>query len=207
MIDLDEFLPQVLPVARGCAVPTAINALRQAAMRFCEATRSWRCEDEFDVTPDTCAFVCAPDGAELFEIETVTFNGYPLDPISIAELDRERPLWRTDPPDNGSPRYYTQIDFDTIQIVPRSTGKVKIIGFFKPSEEAEQVPDYLATKFRRAIVSGALADILLIPGQPFFQPDLASVHAARFQSALDRNFNLNVRGQQRAPTRTRGQFC
>ena len=206
MTDLEEFLPQVLPIARGCALPTAINALRQAAIRFCETTRAWRCEDEFDVTPTSCAFVCAPDGAELFEIEAVTFNGYPLDPASLAFLDRTDPIWRTRE-DEGSPRYFTQLDFDTIQIVPRATGAVKVIGFYKPTEDAEQVPDFLASKYRRAIASGALADILLIPGQPFFQPDLASVHAARFQAALDRNFNLNVRGQQRAPARTRPQFC
>ncbi|MEY9435581.1 phage adaptor protein [Bradyrhizobium elkanii] len=205
MIDFDAFYPHVMPSAPGCPEPTVINALRQAAQRFCETTRAWRCNDTFDVTMDTCAFVCVPDGAELFEIEAVTFDGRPIDPISVAELDRLMPRWR-DQTEAAQPRYYTQLDFDTIRLAPAGEGTVQVWAFLKPSEDADQLPDFLGAKFARAIASGALADILLLPGQPFFNPDLASVHAARFQSVLDRNFNLNLRGQQRAPTRTRAQF-
>lgn len=206
MVDIDVFLPQIMPIVPGCAEPTAINAVRQAAMRFCEATRAWRSEDEFEVTPDTCSFVCVPDQAELFEIEAVTFNGMPLDPAATSYLDRIDPTWRQNKEFNGSPKFYTQLAMDTIRIVPRAAGLVVVHAFLKPSEDADQVPEFLANKFRRIIASGALSDLLLLPGQPFFQPDLASVHSTRFQSALDRNFNLNVRGQQRAPTRTRAQF-
>lgn len=208
MTDLDVFLPSILTVAPGCAEPTAIAAVRQAVMQFCEATRSWRSDDTFEVTPTTCAFVCVPDQAELFEIEAVHFDGAPLDPVSVAYLDRMQPTWRhsLDTGATGSPRYFTQLAQDMIQIVPSATGIVKVQAFLKPSEDAEQVPDFIANKYRRAIASGALADLLLTPGQPFFSPDLAGIHAARFKSVLDRNFNLNVRGQQRAPTRTRAQF-
>lgn len=205
MKDLDTFLPHVLVVAPGCAEPTAISALRQAAIQFCEATRAWRYEDEFQVSGKDCSVVCVPVDAELFQIETVTFNGQQLEPISISELDRKSRTWRDDEVD-GTPRYYTQVEFDTIQVVPRATGQVQVYAFLRPSEEAEQVPDFLADKFQRVIASGALADLLLIPGQPFFNPDLAAVHAQRFQSAMNRNFNLNVRGQQRAPTRVKPHY-
>jgi hypothetical protein len=206
MTDFDAFLPQVLITAPGCPEPAAINALRHAAQRFCERTRVWRCEDEFDVTPDHCAFVCAPDGAELFEIEQVTFNGFPLEAISISELTRRWPRWREDDGSSDQARFFTQVAPDTIQVVPRSTGRAKVFGFFKPSEDAEQLPAFLARKYLRTIAAGALADLLILPGQPFFSPDLATVNQGIFNAALDRNFSLNVRGQQRAPIRTRGHF-
>lgn len=207
MTEFDVFMPQVLTKAPGCPTPTAVNALRHAAQIFCERTRSWRCEDEFQVTPAHCAFVCAPDGAELFEIEQVTFNGNPLDAISASELTRLNPRWREDDQQESTyARYFTQLAPDTIQIVPRATGAVKIFGFFKPSEDADQLPDWMASKYRRVIAAGALSELLLLPGQPFFNADLAAVQAGIFNAALDRDFAFNVRGQQRAPIRTRAHY-
>lgn len=206
MKDIDLILPHVLTKAPGCPEPTAIAAIRQAAIDFCEATRSWRAYDEFETSEGNCTFVCAPINGEVLEFETVTFNGKPLSQKSITELDRIMPDWRTREHDATSPRYYTQTEFDTITIVPSATGKVRVNIFARPSEDAQQLPDYLIDKYRNVLANGALSILLLTPGQPFFSADMAGYYAALFQRSLDGNFNLNVRGQQRAPTRTKPQF-
>lgn len=206
MTDFEPFMPMVLSVAPGCPRPAAISAIRQAAIRFCEATRSWRCDDPFQTTGEPNDYICVNDQAELFEIEAVTFNGTPLEAAATTYLDRIIPHWRDAQTGTGSPSYFTQLAPDTIVIVPRATGSVVVHAFLRPAEDADELPEYLSAKHRRVIASGALADLLLLPGQPFFSPDLASVHAARFQAALDGKFNLNMRGQQRAPTRTRFRF-
>lgn len=206
MSPFDDFMPMLLASAPGCPYPTAVSALRQAAIQFCETTRAWKAEDEFDVDGESCGHVCVQPEAELFEIESVYFNGRKLEAAATTYLDRVAPRWREDTSGTGSPSYFTQVAPDSIAVVPSATGHVKLIAYLRPAEDAQEVPEFLSFKHRRTIASGALAEVLLIPGQPFFSPDLASVHAARFKSALDRNFNLNVRGQQRAPTRTRYRF-
>ena len=206
MRPLDDFLPMLMASAPGCPYPTAISALRQSAIQFCEATRLWKCEDEFDVDGDACGNICVQPEAELFEIEAVTFNGRKLDPAAPTYLDRVVPRWREDHAGTGSPSYFTQVAPDSIAVVPSATGRVKVYAYLRPAEDATEVADVLSFKYRRHIVSGALAEVLMIPGQAFFSPDLASVHAGRFERAKNRNFNLNVRGQQRAPARTRFRF-
>lgn len=205
MKDFDDFLSHVMPYAPGCAYPTAISALRQAAIEFCQRTRLWRSDDEFPITPDNCEVICVPTGAELIEIEHVTFNGFPLTPVSISELDRDHPYWR-----NGEtstmPQSYTQIAMDTIRVVPGAEGLLKVYTILMPSQDADQVPDWLVTKFARVIAAGALKDILILPGQPFTSPELAAGFSNRFYNALDDKASLHVRGQQRAPIRTRPQF-
>lgn len=203
MKDIELMLPSVLTKAPTCPEPTAIASIRQAAIEFCVATRAWRAYDEFEATKDNCSFVCAPTNGEVYEFESVLFNGKQLEHISISELEKIMPRWRER---ENSPHYYTQEAFDTITIVPKDDGHVKIHMFARPSEEAEQLPDFLLDKYRHILADGALSHILMIPGQPFFSAEMASYYAVKFQRALDRHFNLNVRGQQRAPTRTTPQY-
>lgn len=200
-----DFFPHVMPTVPGCPEPMAISALREAAIEFCQRTRLWRYDDEFEVTGDDCDVVCVPSGAELLEIEHCTFNGFPLEEISILELDNEHPYWREDD-QNTMPRYFTQIELDTIRVVPKAAGTVKVYTILMPSEDGDMVPDWLVTKFRRVIAAGALKDLLVIPGQPFFNPQLAAGFSARFSNALNTHGSMHVRGQQRAPLRTRANF-
>lgn len=76
----------------------------------------------------------------------------------------------------------------------------------KPSEEAEELPDFLIDLYARVLADGALAEILSIPGQLFTSVDLAVYHAGRFERELDRLASQHVRGQQRAPVRITPQF-
>ena len=39
MKPIDDFLPLILPRAPGCPEPIAFDAIRQAAIEFCERTR------------------------------------------------------------------------------------------------------------------------------------------------------------------------
>lgn len=205
MRDFEDFFPHVMPSAPGCPEPTAIHALRQSAIEFCYRTRLWRSDDEFQVSPGESDIVCVPADAQLLEIEHATFNGVPLTQTSINELDREWPRWREDA-QQTMPKYFTQTAIDTVRLVPPATGILKVYTILMPSEDAEMTPRWLLDKFARIIADGALKDILILPGQPFFNPDLAATFHSRFYRALDTHSSLNVRGQQRAPLRSFPQY-
>lgn len=206
MVELDQFLVHVLPYAPACPEPSAIHALRQAAIEFCRATKLWRSDDEFEVTQADSDAVCVPVGAQLLTIEHATFNGYPLKPMALADLNRLYPDWRESTDATSLPSYFTQIELDTVRVVPPAEGVLRLYTVLAPSEEADAVPEWLLSKYGRAIAAGALKDVLVLPGQPFFNPDLASMFSTRFYTTIQSHFSDSARGQQRARLRTKAQF-
>ena len=78
--------------------------------------------------------------------------------------------------------------------------------FLKPSQETDILPDFLVSHMARNIADGALATLLLLPNQPFTNPQMAMAFEAKFQASLDKNFDFNLRGQQRARKRTRANY-
>lgn len=205
MKDIDAFLPGILPFAPGCAAPTAYFGIRQAAIEFCERTRQWRYEDTFDVTVDDCDSILVPFGAVVHEIESAQFNGQPLDPKSTLWLDTNQNGWRTNAL-TGTPHYLTQVEPDTIIVVPKSAGSLHLCMWLKPSQESTEFPDFIVDQYRETIAFGALSRILMIPNQSFTNVQMGAAWGKLFQDKLD---GLSVKGsigQQRAPLRTKASM-
>lgn len=202
MKELSHFLTAIMPFAPGCAKPTAYSWIRQAAIEFCERTRLWRFEDEFRVVADD-ELIAVPDGAVVHEIESAAFDGRPLIPRAIVDLDRQDGRWR----DNiSAPNFITQPTPDTIRLAPRGNGTLRVSLFLKPSTDTDVVPDWMVDQHRQVIADGALARILVIPNQSFTNVDMAGVFMQRFESKLTSLFDKGLTGQQRAPLRTKPMF-
>lgn len=204
MIELDVFLTKIMPYVPGCPEPSAFAAIIKAAQEFCERTRLWRDEDTFTLTPTSCNVVCAPEGADLFEIENALLDGGRLEPTSLSDLNHKYPRWRE--LDAGQGQWITQIEHGSVVVVPKCTGTLKLSTFLRPSDEADQLPDFLSKLYRQCIADGALAEILMLPGQPFTDPSRAQFYSMRFEAKLSELTNRTIKGQQRAPTRVRAQF-
>ena len=203
MKSTDEFLSLIMPSAPGCPHPSAHQAIIQAAIELCESTKLWRDRDSFSVTTAGSAFVCVPDGAELVEFNAPLLDGEPLEPIPLAELDDRMPDWETA---TGPGRWVTQIDMDTLRVVPACNGRVTIRTVLKPAQDADMLPAFLADKYRRLIADGALGHILLLPGQNFTDPTMAQFYMNRFEQGIRKLISLKTQGQQRAPARTKPHF-
>lgn len=207
MKSLDEFLPNIRMYAPGVADPTAYFAIRQAAIEFCERTRAWRYADEFDVKIDDAEGLYAPSSSVIHEIDNVWFDGVKLTPKTPEQLDTLVSDWRSGAArPTGQPNYVTQLEQNTITLVPFGAGTVKLALFLKPSQDADDLPDFLADQHRETIAWGALARILLIPNQSFTSPEMGSAFGQAFQGKLDGKSNLGITGQQRAPVRTKASF-
>jgi len=200
MREIADMMRLVLPFAPGCPEPVAVQYLREAAITFCERTRIWRASDKFNVQGGCDEVLCTPSYAQIYEIERAWFNDRDLEPAPYGGFDRHE--YR-----DALPRYITQASPESVRLVPGALeeGVLTLSLFLKPSQDAEDLPDIL-TEHERVIADGALNRILLIPNQPFTSPDMAAAYGQSFQSGLDRLFNLNVRGKQRAPVRIRGRY-
>lgn len=202
MKPITDFLPKVLSRAPGCAEPVALDAIRQAAKELCETSRIWRLEDSFEIAGAIDELMVAPTGAEIFEIESARLDERPLTPRTVSWLDEHRPTWRTDTTAQNFAEHITQTEPGSVRIVPRATGTLSLALFLTVSEKAEYLPDWMLSLYARDIADGAIAEVLMIPGQQFSNPSLASVHANRFQFRLDLLSRRGAQGQQKAALRT-----
>jgi hypothetical protein len=206
MSSVDRFLPEIRPYAPGVPDATAYKNIRLAAIEFCERTRLWRFEDEYTVTASDCEQVLTPAGSALHDIEVIMFDGRELRPVGTRDLDRLSQGWRTDEQTSAMPEYVTQINSNTIRIVPAAEGSLYLCLRLKPSQDTMDLPDFLATEYREVIGWGALGRLLMIPGQSYTNPDLAAFYMGRFTSKLDSLVTKGTKGQQNAPKRTRARF-
>lgn len=205
MKDIDEILPHVLQYAPGCSALTAYFGIRQAAIDFCERTRLWRYEDDFDIDGEDAECITTPYGSVLYEIELVQFDGEDLCPQTTAWMDSNCQGWRAGELE-GLPNYVVQTEPNTLRVVPWQAGHINLFLWLKPSDDATELPDFIIDQHRKTISHGALAYILAMPGQPFSNDAKAAEFGALFTSKLDSLKRASSRGQQRGRTRTRAHF-
>lgn len=207
MSTLDSFLPHVRPWAPGVPDPTAYKAIRQAAIEFCERTRLWKYEDDFDVTEEDCnSGIFAPNGSILHDIEVVLFDGRELFPAVPRDLDRLEKGWRTGQLGSGLPKYYSQIGLNNLRLVPAFAGHVYLCLRLKPAKDCKDLPDFIGNEFSEVIGWGALSRILTVPGQSYSNPELAVFYGNKFSQKLDALQIKGTTGQQNAPKRSRARF-
>lgn len=200
---LDDFMQAISVKAPTVALPTAHMEIRQAAIQFCERTRLWRVEDEYTAYPGQDMQIVVPDGAELIEFETVSFNdGEPLTPKTTAWLDRNYRGWRTNSAP-GTPRYMTQLAINTLRLVPGTIGSAKVSMWLKPDQACMELPAFLSRQYRETIAHGALARILAIPNQPFTDLQMAGSYLTLFSGKLESLATSGTSGQQRARVHSR----
>lgn len=207
MKSLDYFLPNIRMYAPGVADPTAFFAARQAAIEFCERTRLWKFEDSFIIAADDNEALLSPPNSVVHEIENVWFNGSKLEAKTNKQLDDLLPAWRSgDVKPTGTPSYVTQTEPNTIILMPLGAGTVKLSLILKPSQDAVEVPDFLADQHRETIAFGALARILLIPNQSFSNPEMGGAFGSAFSQRMDGKSNAGIIGQQKARVRVKASF-
>jgi len=198
MREIDDLLSKVIPYAPNCPEPMAVEHLREAAINLCKATRCWREVESFTTTGDDIEVMCVPPYASLFQMEWARFNDRVLEPVSAGPdiLTHE----------DGLPFSYTQRTPNSIIIDPPAPGLLTLSMFLMPAPDATDLPEFMFDQFSTALGHGALSTLLLLPNQPFSNPQYAMMFEQKFQAVLDRNFAFNMQGQQRARKRTKPNF-
>lgn len=210
-VPLDRFLPMVLPHCRGVPEVLATRNLRLAAIEFCERTRCWRQTSTIPITVDGQG-IAAPSYAAIHVIERATWeDGTDLTPVQFDSVDERDEAEATGQP----PDRITQATYNTVRVLPFATGDLTLSLFLKPvngeqfaagappRDALDVIPDFLWTMHAEAIASGATGRLMLQPNKPWTAPEIGMAHLQRFETAMDRHFAASLRGQHRAPPRTR----
>ena len=211
---LSDFLPYVLPHVPGCPEPVAEFQLRLAAIEFCERTRCWRHTVQVEVSQNNRT-ASAPAFSTIHEFEAATFNGSPLIPTSWTESEPTE-LTGQDAP-TGMPKFITQISPGLVSIMPLRAGTLRLSLFLKPSngnafgidpadpfrDANNVVPAFMLAQHADALAQGALSRLHELPNEAFTNPQKADLCRMRFNRACDTAHAASLKGQQRAPLRTK----
>lgn len=178
----DRFYPYVQPHVPGCPEVTIQSHLQEAAASYCALSEIWRFDIEADFTSKNTSDyeIDVPDGAALENILVMFLNGFPIKRIS----DKHFVLPSTS--NSGAPTYYSIYQDTQIRFFPTPDSKYTFggTGVLKPKLTATGVEDFIFESHGRAIASGALALLAIIPGKEWTNPDMASYYRAKFHKDI-----------------------
>ncbi len=181
-IDIDNFLPAMRTHVRMVPDPTAERFIRAAAREFCSLSRIWRDIYEMTVKEVLYQTSCSIPDANILEIENARIDDAPLTPKTPAQLDDLVVGWSDSAATPGQARYITQLDANSISLVPRQTGTLRMRLILTPSRDALNLPAVLLDEHSEAIGAGAAAKAMLVPNTEYTNPKAAAPLNAIFMS-------------------------
>lgn len=179
MMDLDGFARRISHVARGCPTAVISDAILQAAEDFCERTWLWvQTVSPVTTMEDTLEYsFVPPEGASIVAIASLLLGG---SSVPFNQTARDSVLLFSDP---GA---------DNVLVAD---------AVLKPSKQAKRIPKFLFDEWQDAIVSGARAKLLDMPGTDWFQPGLAEKYRSEFNRVWTPRAKVEVARGNRRPMR------
>jgi hypothetical protein len=221
---LYQFLPQVLPEVQGCPDVMAIEAVRNAAIDLCERAQCIETTlDPIDViaTINQYDIVC-DDGLYPQHVKSCTFNGVPLTPKTVAQLDEGLVAydstaggvvgtvatgWRTV---QGTPQYFFRPTDLTLQLVltPSTTYLASLYLTLNtvPTRNCTTLDDQLYQRYYGLIAVGAKSKLMMIQKQSWSNLDQGAKFAGQFNDMINGVLGSNLQGQNNVQLRARAPF-
>ncbi len=180
-MQLEDFLPMVLPYAPGCADIQAEHAVRQAATEFCDRTDAWTLDlDEMLTVAGETDYEMEVDSQS-----TVTR----LLRVRIGGIDVPMVRRGNSAGIEYSPAQVAMaVDRSTLRILAApavDNVPVLVSVALSPSPRAERIDDTVARPHANSIVYGALSRLLMMPGKPFTDMRAAQTFEAKFTEAIN----------------------
>ena len=208
----DTFLSELMPYVHDVPEFVAINALRNAAIEFCNKSEYWIYEYPTVNSvalqgdyPFQAASLPTTD-CEVKRILQGWYNYEPIIPMGAEDLAAIyiNQDWRTIA---GNPRYVTQKYQNTFTLVPGPgiaiTAAINLIVVLQPTRTSTGLDDYIYNQWAEAIAKGARARLYDTPNQPYYDPQKAQFYHAAFTSAISEAKAERNRGLGRATLKVR----
>jgi hypothetical protein len=185
--DFAPFLARVVAAAPGLPDVAAQSYLRDAAIRFCEASGWLEREVVMPMARGVRDYPVVPADCErVVRVVTVSINCETLRPRrDILETGCG---FRVEALETPEVTVWVDRDGDACD-----TLRVRYVA--APRHDACRLDARLAEEWGQALVEGAMADVLLLPGLPFSAPHLAAAYSQRFEVAILRARARRLRGR------------
>jgi hypothetical protein len=196
-----DFYDLLSPDVPGCPQAAQEQALRQAAIAFCEQSLAWRyVHPDITVTVDTADYDFVPPPQAVVEAITYAkFNDTELS-VNVSQDDMRVWHWR----DQAGMPAYVLGGATSLKLVPNPDveGTLYLEVILKPSPSAESIDDDLYNEFRAPIIHWALSQLMLSPNKPYSNPTLATFHMQQYFSLAAAAGIKIARNRTREPLQT-----
>ena len=184
------WFPDLAVHVPGCPQMLMEHELRRTAQAFFRATRAWKVDQALKpITALTESVVVVPDltTQDLVRVEAAWFDGRKMDPTTADGLDGQYMQgWHEI---TGAPDRYLELEPGVLRLFPLPQGAaatgLKLRLSVAPSEAATGLPDDIALRYRDEMHVGAKARLMLMPGKPWTNFDLAGVYGTTFGSMVN----------------------
>ncbi|OFZ67380.1 MAG: hypothetical protein A2V79_09215 [Betaproteobacteria bacterium RBG_16_56_24] len=210
-VNYSTFFDEVLPEVAGCIQAVALNAIRNAAIEFCEKSLAYLYNHPaINAVLNTPAYAFVPpSGTLVAKVLQVFYNGIEIFPKTPDELKSYYPTldWRDR---TGTPLFYTQDDERNIILVPMPdaslTGAIKMRVALKPTRASTTIVDRIWEEHLETIKNGALYRLKIQPNKPYSDEAGAKTNFAFFNDQIETAKSKASRGFGRANRRVVPHF-
>lgn len=188
-MNLDDFLPHLLPDLPGCPDAIVKQQLLFAVIEFCQETHAWNeiqdpirvRERQNEIDVDT------PVGARIVAVKDVWASNRKLRPVTMPQLFELIPNWQT--AEGSEPTYYNaSTDYRSMRIFPIpidvNNQTITLRVAYAPKMDATSIPDELAIKYWDALIGGAKARLMVIPGKAWTNAQLSAYNRGVFNDGI-----------------------
>jgi len=204
----DEFFSWVLPEVNGCPEITAIQAIRDSVITFCEMTRIHQADhDPINVIAKIADYDLETpvDGTRIVQVMNAWYQGSKLQPAAPDEV-RDPSVYNQHiggvTVDYSTPKYFIQKDSDSISLLPipdrTVTSAITMRVALVPLRNSTSCADFLFEQWVEPISAGAVAKLQVSSGKPYSNPQAAAVNQARFMQGVNAARQRAVRGYNRS---------
>lgn len=202
-VSYEAFLPDVVQFVKDVPEIVAVQAIRNAAIQFCEKTRVLQTELlPMDVTEAVAQYEFEPDiGYKVVDVIEAWYGDQFLVPKAVEELTR---IYRTSNWNDldGNPYYYFRSRTQEITLVPRpqesEVAKLKLRVAVVPSRSSSGIDEEIFERYYEYITLGARARLYDTPNQPYYEPKSAQLYLKRFSDAMNEVRTRVAKGLTRA---------
>lgn len=202
-VSIETISGKIISDVSGTLKQQRNNAVINAIREFAKRTDYFRTTEEqaFDATDvltdenDSLemALDSQGDGFLLWRLESVFIDGVEKQIAQkediITEISDLETIY-------GSGIVFYSISDENVKLFPfptdtafaTSTGSINVVatGVFVPGDDITTVSDLFYARWGKAIESGAKAELMMMVGKPWTNPQMAGVHAMIFDTAINR---------------------
>jgi hypothetical protein len=207
----DKFLVEVMPYVRDVPEVVAVQAIRNACIKFCEETMYLQVNlDPMPLLAKVSEYDLEPDDGSYRVINIVeAWNGDQfLIPKSIEEITRIYRVtnWQTL---EGNPYYYFRPKETVVRLVPTPEATVannlRIRAAIAPTRDSTSIESEIYERFLEDIAFGARARLYDTPNQPYYDAKAAQLYLTRFNDSMAEVRSMVNRGNVRASNKIEPQ--
>jgi hypothetical protein len=194
MASYEDFLSRVLIDVPGCAEVSALLAVKDACIEFCEKSLVLvRDHDPITVEEGLVDYDLEPNSGEVIvKVMRAWMEGTPIDPAFpdiVKDASIYNRLYSSFQAAPSIPTRYLQKDPRQISLWPlpdkRYPNGLTLRVAVKPSRSSTSIDDIVFEDYAEVIAAGALRRLLLSSSKPYTNPGLATVKADEFKAGLN----------------------